>query len=575
MKINKHFTSSFLNWTNGLLARAAVLLGHPAAFGHRRQGAVLLAFASPFLFSCRADPGQANKMVFHYNETDGIPTLDPAFAKNRAIIWPVHQIYGTLVETDKDLHIIPAIARNWEVSADRKTWLFHLRTDVFFHDNEAFPTGRGRRLTAADIVYSFSRLLDKNTASSGAWIFNGKVDPDSGFRALDDSTFRLTLNTPFNPILGLLSMEYCSVVPKEVVTRYGKDFRSHPCGTGPFRFKSWEEGQALILVKNEHYFEKDSSGRRLPYLDAVKISFNDEKATEFLLFRQGQLDFINDIDPSFKDEVLNKKGELKLPWQGKIVLSVHPYLNTEYLGFLVDTASPLLRLSPLRWRQVRQAINYGFDRRKMMLYLRNSIGIPAGSGFVPAGLPSFDSLLVKGYYYDPQRARALLAEAGYPDGKGMPAVKLLTVAGFADFASYIAKELEDIGLTVQVEVEQKGLLLDQTARSQVPFFLGSWIADYPDAENYLGVFYSKNPAPPNYTRYNNPAFDRLYEQALVETRDSLKYRMYREMDQMILRDAPVVPLWYDEVIRIISLRVKGLESNALNLLDLRRVEIMK
>jgi oligopeptide transport system substrate-binding protein len=152
---------------------------------------------------------------------------------------------------------------------------------------------------------------------------------------------------------------------------------------------------------------------------------------------------------------------------------------------------------------------------------------------------------------------------------------LLTVAGFADFASYIAKELEDIGLTVQVEVEQKGLLLDQTARSQVPFFLGSWIADYPDAENYLGVFYSKNPAPPNYTRYKNPAFDRLYEQALVETRDSLKYRMYREMDQMILRDAPVVPLWYDEVIRIISLRVKGLESNALNLLDLRRVEIMK
>ena len=334
-------------------------------------------------------------------------------------------------------------------------------------------------------------------------------------------------------------MEYCSILPREVVEKYGKDFRSHPCGTGPFRFKSWEEGRALILLKNENYFEKDSTGRRLPYLDAVKISFFDNKATEFLLFQQGELDFINDIDPSFKDEVLNKKGELKKQWQGKIILSKHPYLNTEYLGILVDTSNGLVKHSPLRLKKIRQAINYGFDRPKMMMYLRNSIGIAAESGFVPAGLPSFDSAVVQGYHYNPARARQLLAEAGFPDGKGLPPIKLLTVAIYADFASFIAKQLEDIGLKLEIDVVQKSLLLEETAKSQALFFIGSWIADYPDAENYLSVFYSKNPAPPNYTRYHNPVFDKLYEKSLVENNDSLKNQLYRQMDQAVISDAPV------------------------------------
>jgi len=524
--------------------------------------------------ACGHSSSSAGKKVFYYNESDGIASLDPAFAKNRSIMWALHQLYNTLVETDNNLRIVPALARSWEVSADRSTWTFRLRTDVFFHDDPVFPDGRGRRLVAADIVYSFNRLLDPRTASSGAWIFHGRIDTTGvAFQALDDSTFRLRLSHPFNPILGLLSMEYCSVVAREAVEKYGKDFRSHPCGTGPFRFRSWEEGQDLILLKNQHYFEKDSTGRRLPYLDAVKITFNEEKAAEFLLFRQGQLDFINEIDPSFKDEVLSKRGVLKAEWKGKIVLSVAPQLNTEYLGILVDTANAMVKTSPLRFRAVRQAINYGFDRRKMMLYLRNSLGLPAESGFVPAGLPSFDSLLVKGYHYDPDKARQLLASAGYPDGKGVGTIKLLTVPNYSDFASFIARQLEDIGLHVQVEVVQKSLLLEETAQSQALFFRGSWIADYPDAENYLSVFYSRNPAPPNYTRYNDPVFDRLYEQALRESNDSVRYSLYRQMDQRVMDAAPVVPLWYDEVVHLINPRVQGLEPNGLNLLELRRVDI--
>jgi len=527
------------------------------------------------LFSgCGSGQVDAGKKVFYYNESDGVATLDPAFAKNRSIMWVVHQLYNTLVETDDQLRFVPSLAHSWDVSADRRVWTFHLRRDVLFCDDPAFPGGSGRRLTASDVVYSFNRLLDPRTASSGAWIFHERIDSAGGFQAVDDSTFRLQLLRPFNPILGLLSMEYCSIVPREVVEKYGKDFRSHPCGTGPFRLQSWDEGQALILLKNAHYFEKDSAGRSLPYLDAVKVTFNEEKAAEFLLFRQGQLDFINEIDPSFKDEVLSKKGVLKAEWKGKIILSVAPQLNTEYLGILVDTNNALVRGSPLRFRAVRQAINYGFDRRKMMLYLRNSLGLPAESGFVPAGLPSFDSTKVKGYHYDPDRARALLASAGYPDGRGVGAIKLLTVPNYGDFANFIARELEDIGLHVQVEVVQKSLLLEETAQSEALFFRGSWIADYPDAENYLSVFYSRNPAPPNYTRYNDQEFDRLYEQALRESSDSVRYELYRQMDQRVMDASPVIPLWYDEVVHLINPRVVGLTPNGLNLLELRRVDFV-
>jgi peptide/nickel transport system substrate-binding protein len=514
----------------------------------------------------------SSRQVFRYNETTGIASLDPAFAKNQSVIWAINQLYNTLVETDSGLNIVPALAKYWEVSADRLEYRFHLRDDVFFHDNDAFSQGKGRRMIASDIVYSFNRIINPATASPGAWIFNERVDSLEPFKAIDDTTFVLKLRQPFSPILGVLSNKYCSIVPREVVEKYGKDFRSHPCGTGPFVFKSWEEGQSLILLKNNSYFEKDAHGKQLPYLDAIKVSFFDSRATEFLMFRQGQLDFINDIDPSFKDEVLNKKGELKREWEGKIVLNKSPYLNTEYLGILVDSSNDLIKQSPLRLRNVRQAINYGFDRKKLMMYLRNSIGTAAESGFVPAGLPSFDAQKVKGYHYDPQKAKQLLMEAGIV-GNSQPAVKLLTIAIYSDLAGFIAKQLEDIGLKVQVEVIPKSLLLEQTAQSKALFFRASWIADYPDAENFLSVFYGKNPAPPNYTRYNNPAFDNLYNRAMMAETDSLRYLLYQQMDRMVIEDAPVVPLWYDQAIHMVSPRVQNFHPNGLNVLELRRTSM--
>ena len=207
-----------------------------------------------------------------------------------------------------------------------------------------------------------------------------------------------------------------------------------------------------------------------------------------------------------------------------------------------------------------------------MLYLRNSLGIPATSGFVPAGLPSFDSVTVKGYEYNPRLAVQLVQEAGI-NATNSPAIKLLTIPIYSDIASYIARQLEEIGLKVQVDVVQKSLLLEMTSSSKALFFRGSWIADYPDAENHLSVFYSKNPAPPNYTRYHNPAFDALFEKAIAETNDSLRYELYKKADAVMIKDAPVVPLWYDVAVHLVQTNVADFTANALNLLELRRTKI--
>ena len=534
---------------------------------------ILLIFFIANSFSCNNNES-GDKKIFYYNETTGVASLDPAFAKNQSVMWVDHQLYNTLVEVDSNLNIVPSLAMRWDISPDRLLYTFHLRNDVYFQNNEVFEKGKGRKFIASDVVYSLQRITDKKIASSGAWIFNNRIDSVNGFVAVDDSTFQLKLIRPFNPVLEILSMQYCSIVAREAVEKYGKDFRSHPCGTGPFQLQYWDEGQALVLEKNLHYWERDETGKVLPHLDAVKISFDDNKATEFLELQQNRLSFINDIDPSFKDEVLTKTGDLRNEWNGKIILQKHPYLNTEYFGILVDTNNALVKNSPLKIKAIRQAMNYAINKQQLMMYVRNSIGTPANAGMVPAGLPSQNDLFVKGYSYNPDRARLLLKESGI-NNSNFPAIKLLTIPIYADIASFCAKQMENVGIKVQVEVIQKSLLLQQTAKQQATFFRASWIADYPDAENYMAMFYSKNASPPNYTRYNNTVFDKLYEQSLQETNDSLRYILYRQMDQMVITDAPVIPLWYDEVIHLVNKNVIGFNANALNLLELRKVDIQK
>ncbi|HRF77865.1 MAG TPA: ABC transporter substrate-binding protein, partial [Chitinophagales bacterium] len=186
--------------------------------------------------SCRHESENADKTIFRLNLATPLTSLDPAFASDQSNTWSVNQLFSGLVQLDSALNVKPCIAKSWEIADDRKTYTFHLRNDVYFHDDACFPNGKGRKLVAADVVYSFYRLIDPATAARGNWVFQNIVDSISPFYAINDSTVKIKLQQPFAPFLQRLSIQYCSIVPKEAIDTYGKDFRSHPVGTGPFKF---------------------------------------------------------------------------------------------------------------------------------------------------------------------------------------------------------------------------------------------------------------------------------------------------------------------------------------------------
>jgi len=528
-------------------------------------GAALIIFNA-----CREEEEHDRQTVYLNYSAGTVESIDPAFAKNLYNMWTDHMIYNTLVETNKDLKLVPSLAKRWEVSEDGRIYRFYLRNDVYFHDNEVFPGGKGRKMTATDVVFSFNRIIDPQVASSGSWIFNDRVAATQPFIALDDTTVEIRLAQPFRPLPEILSMPYCSVVPREAVERWGKDFSRHPVGTGPFRFHYWDQGNVLIVKRNERYWEKDATGARLPYPEAVQISFVDSKATEFFLFLQGKLDFVNSIDGSFKDLVLTKNGSLKPEYAEKIRLEKNVYLNTEYIGFLVDTSSAVLDNAPTRNKLVRQAINFAIDRRKIVRYFKNGIGIPATKGFIPRGMAGFDSAATFGYDYDPARALRLLREAGHPNGRGLPPLTILSPDNWADVVNYIATQLQDIGIRTNVEIMQANILRQQMSKSEAVAFRAQWIADYPDAETFLAFFNSRFPAPPNYTRFSNQTFDRFYDESM-NAPDSVRWRLYRQMDSIVMSEAPVIPLFYDEMMHFTQRSLSGFSANPMNLIDLKYV----
>lgn len=526
--------------------------------------------------SCDSEQYKKNgETVFRYNESSGISSLDPAFARDQANIWADNQLYNGLVQLDNNLNVQACIAKSWDISSDGLVYTFHLRQDVFFHTSKIFGNAGTRKVTANDFVFSFNRLVDPKLASPGAWVFSN-VDTSNGnfnFNAINDSTLAITLSKPFPPFAGLLSMQYCSVIPHEALEAFGVDFRQHPVGTGPFRFGMWKEGVKLVLLKNPLYFEKEN-GFTLPYLDAVAVTFIVDKQTAFLEFIKGNLDFISGIDASYKDEILTKNGVLKEKYTQKINLSKQPYLNTEYLGILIDSSKAPVKNNPLNSLYIRQAINMGFDRARMMKYLRNNIGIPGTAGIVPGGLPFFNQKNISGYTYDPVKARELLKKAGFPDGKGLPAITLKTNPSYVDLCKFIQSQLGEIGIKVKIDVTPPATLREMIAQSKASFFRASWIADYPDAENYLSLFYTQNfcPEGPNYTHFSSTQFDLLYRKSALAQDDSLRGKMYEQMDNLIMAEAPVVVLFYDEVLRFTHKDISGLGSNPLNLLTLKHVK---
>jgi peptide/nickel transport system substrate-binding protein len=255
-------------------------------------------------------------------------------------------------------------------------------------------------------------------------------------------------------------------------------------------------------------------------------------------------------------------------------MQTQPFLKTDYLGFLIDEKLPSVKNSPTKIKAIRQAINYGFDRKKMVKYLRKNLGKAATAGFIPPGLPSFDESKVKGYDYNPEKVKELLFLAGFPNGKGLPEITLATTEQYLELAEYIQSQLTEFGIKIKIDVQKATVLSENIANAKINFFRKSWVGDYPDEENFLSLFYSKNWSPDgfNYTHYNNPQYDILYEKAKNELNDSIRYSYYQQMDQLLIDNAPIVPLYYDQVVRLVHNNIQGLTSNPMNLLSLKKVK---
>lgn len=521
---------------------------------------ILFAAAiSSLAYGCKDPVSVDDTQVFRLNRYDNISSLDPTFARTQANNWVCNLMYNSLVKLNDSLQIAPDVAKSWEISEDGKTYTFLLRDDVYFHKSPVFGKDSTRTVKASDFQYSFYRLSDPKVGGAGSWVLNN-VD---SYRAVNDSVFQIELKEPFPPFLGLVSMKYCSVVPEELFADGQEAFRNHPIGTGPFQFKFWEDNVKLVLRKNPLYFEKDEKGERLPYLEAVAFTFLPEKHTEFLQLIQGNVDMLADLDPSYKNEILTPAGELNPKYDDLVDMMKYDYLSTVYLCFYLDSPEPLDE-------RLRKAINYGIDKNRMVKYMMNNTATPAEGGIIPKGLPGYSANA--GYHYDSQKARELVNE--YKADKGsLPKIELTTVQEYADIIEYIQAQLAKVGLPIEINVVPGPTLRDGKSTGKFPFFRANWGADYPDAENFLSLFYSENFAPegPNYSHYLNEDFDQLYLRAFRTPDPAQREQLYAEMDSLMMHSAPIVPLFYDQTSIFIRKNVHGFYMSPIKLLDLTKV----
>lgn len=513
---------------------------------------------------------------FRYNEPDGIASLDPALASYQSAVWATGQLFNGLVELDSTLAIAPCIASQWEISDDGRRFTFHLRRDVWFHRDTCFIvaglSSGTRRVVALDVVYSLGRIYNGSARSTGAWVFRDRI---TGLEAPDDSTVVITLATPFAPFLAILTMPYGYIVPKEAIDFYGQDFGQHPVGTGPFRFSQWEPDVALQLQRNPLYFKRNKQGKQLPYLDGVTITFLRDTKSEFLEFMHGGYDMVTSVDASIAPTIYDANGKLQ-PRYSDFQIFRAPALSVEYYGVLLDTTKPGARQSPLAMNKwLRQALNYAIDRHRIVAYVLHGKGIPARHGLLPPSLPGYDST-VPGYNYNPEEARRLLAKAGYPNGKGLPTLvlQLGNNPRTASVAEAIQEQWKEIGVSVELRQVDFPQHLSQVRAGELELWRTSWIADYPDAENFMALFISSNqsPAGPNTTHLVHRLLDSLYQEALKPGYSHAeRSALYAQMQTYIVDEAPWIFLYHDVIIRMAQPNIHGLTVDGTGRLQLEYV----
>jgi oligopeptide transport system substrate-binding protein len=448
-------------------------------------------------------------------------TLDPAFVSDIYSRTVVTQISKGLVQFDAHLNPIPAIAEFWEASRDGRIWTFTLRQGVQFH--------HGREVTAQDFVYSFTRLLSPKALGpvtdflrrvQGAEEFlQGKATSVQGLKAIDRYTIQIALKQPFAPSLTVLGLANAAVVPQEEVERLGDLFAQAPVGAGPFKLVRWEPGKEIVLGAHEHYYE----GR--PFLDTVVFKIGETFEQTFAQFLAGDLD--EAIIPSGKTQEVHHN-----PRYRQYQLLRRPTLGLLYIGFNTQ-------VKPFDDKRVRQAFNYGVDKEAIVRKITQMGSLPA-NGVLPPGMPGHDPDL-QGYSYDPAKAKQLLAEAGYSEGKGFPVVQLWTVTKAestkAELAAY-QKYLAELGVKVDIRfVDEWTHYTEMLGRGELQMFRYAWYADFPDPDSFFFPLLH-SAGQPNNMLYRNTRVDQLLEKAREETDYAERVKLYREAERIIMEDAP-------------------------------------
>lgn len=530
--------------------------------------------------------------IFRYNEPQGIENLDPVMCSNYAAGWPLQNMLEGLLEYTRAMNLEPNLASSYKISEDGLTYTFTLRRGVFFHDNECFPGGKGREVTSRDFKYCFQRLCDPRTKTRGAWLFRDKVkgateyinsikeklnnvDEITGIQTPNDTTLIITLEKPFAPFLSILTMQYTFVYPREAVEFYMDNFGYNPVGTGPFKFVKWEHERELEMTRNPNYWSLNKAGKPSVFLDGIKVSFIKSSETAFLDFQQGKFDYY-EPSPEVLSQVTDDAGNLKPEYSESMQLVKQPWLNTVYLGVQLDKNSPGGKNNVLTDnRKLRQAINYAIDREKIISYVLKFRGSAGVNGPIPPGMPGFNKEL-KGYSFDPPKAKQLLTEAGYPNGAGL-SIKLVVSNDDTQklIGESVQAQLKDIGIDAQLDFMQASTMRSSQVGGELPFWRGNWGADYFDPENFMALFYSKNhsPAGPNYTHYQNAAADSLYELAMRLTDFNTRVKLYNQMEQIVLEDAPWIILYYNQIVYLKNKKLADMYIDGLNTMILKSAKL--
>lgn len=536
--------------------------------------------------------------VFRYNETEFYKSLYPLGITEVVGHRITNQVYEGLVRfNQKDLTIEPCLAKSWDVDSSATVYTFHLQTGVVFHDDPCFADGKGRVMTARDFEYCFNLLCTPDPKNNGFTFYRdivrganelytarekknekAAIAVNLGVKALDDSTLQITLVKPFADLLNRLALPFVAVFPKEAVEKYKGDILNHTVGTGPFVIKAVKTDEAVVMARNEKYWGKDEFGNQLPYLDGIKVSFIKEDKTEMLELAKGNLEMKYRLPFSMIDDILDENKQLKAEYK-KFQLQVTPEYAIQFYGFLVPD-------KVFADKNVRLAFNYAIDRAKIADYTAKGEGVPAFNGFVPLGIPGYDNSLVKGHGFDIKKAKEYMAKAGYPDGKGFPKITLEINSGGGrnlDVAEAIKSMLSQ-NLNIQIDLSQVvwAQHTNNVELGKTNFWRFGWVADYPDPNNFLNLFYGKNvpatmeeAAYTNPSRYKNPAFDALYEKALTTTNEAERNKLYAQLDQMIVDDAPVLLIYYSMNRRLLQPYVRNCPNNGMEYRSFREVWLDK